>query len=642
MVDNMVKKTTDIYNEDSIKILEGLEAVRKRPGMYIGSTDKRGLHHLVWEIVDNGVDEALNGYGNHLEITLHKDGSVSVTDYGRGLPTGMHASGKSTPEVIYTVLHAGGKFEEGGYKVSGGLHGVGASVVNALSSWMEVTTRKDGYEYFISFKNGGHVDQSLKKIGSTNKTGTTVRFMPDSEIFSSTTFNFSIICERMQECAFLVNGLTIDIKDEIENKDEKYHYENGLESFCSYLNEGKTALHKVLCYDAIKDGVNVNVALQYTDSYSENIISFVNNVKTSDGGSHEVGFKTAITKVLNDYAKENNFLKTRDKSFDGSDVREGLTAIISVQIPENILQFEGQTKAKLGTPVARSIVESITTEKLKFFLEENRSVATLIVDKALKGKEAREAARKAREETRKGKDSKKLEKILSGKLTPAQCKDKKARELFIVEGDSAGGSAKQGRDRKTQAILPLRGKVLNTEKAKLEEIFKNEEINTLIHTIGAGYGSNFKIEDICYGKVIIMTDADDDGAHIQCLLLTFFYRYMKPLIENGNLYIAMPPLYKITLGNKEHYVWTNEELKELTSGKTNYKIQRYKGLGEMNASQLWETTMDPDKRSMVKVSITDGALAEKRVSVLMGDSVEPRKNWINENVVFTLEDNYKI
>ena len=630
------------YDENSIKILEGLEAVRKRPGMYIGSTDKRGLHHLVWEIVDNGVDEALNGYGNHLTIILHKDGSVSVTDCGRGIPTGMHASGKSTPEVIYTVLHAGGKFTEGGYKVSGGLHGVGASVVNALSSWMEVTTRRDGYEYFISFKDGGKLNVPLKKIGKTNKTGTTVRFMPDKEIFSSTVFNFSTICERMQECAFLINGLTIEIIDEIDDKSEKYVYNNGLESFCEYLNEGKIPVHKVLCFNASKDKINVSVALQYTDSYSENIVSFVNNVKTSDGGTHEVGFKTAITKVLNDYAKENNFIKPRDKSFEGSDVREGLTAIISVQIPEDILQFEGQTKAKLGTPAARAIVEAITTEKLKYFLEENKSIATVIITKALKGKEAREAARKAREETRKGKDSKKIEKILSGKLTPAQTKDKLSRELFIVEGDSAGGSAKQGRDRKTQAILPLRGKVINTEKAKIEDIFKNEEINTLIHTVGAGYGSNFNIKDANYGKIIIMTDADDDGAHIQCLLLTFFYRYMKPMIEEGRLFIAMPPLYHVTFGNKEHYVWENSELKALTKGKTNYKISRYKGLGEMNASQLWETTMDPEKRSLVKVSITDAALAEKRVSVLMGDAVEPRKNWIEENVVFSLEDDYKI
>ena len=476
----------------------------------------------------------------------------------------------------------------------------------------------------------------------TNKTGTTVRFMPDKEIFSSTKFNFSTICERMQECAFLVNGLTIEITDEIEGKQEKYLYVNGLESFVEYLNEGKEPLHKVFCFDAIKDKVNVNIAMQYTDSYSENIISFVNNVKTSDGGTHEVGFKTALTKVLNDYAKENNFIKGKEKAFEGSDVREGLTAIISVQIPEAILQFEGQTKAKLGTPIARSIVEAITTEKLKYFLEENKSIATMIVTKALKGKDAREAARRAREESRKGKDSKKIEKILSGKLTPAQTKNKLDRELFIVEGDSAGGSAKQGRNRKTQAILPLRGKVLNTEKAKLEEIFKNEEINTLIHTIGAGYGPNFNIDDICYGKVIIMTDADDDGAHIQCLLLTFFYRYMKPLIEHGHLYIAMPPLYKISMGNKDHYVWTNEELKALTKGKSNYKIQRYKGLGEMNASQLWETTMNPEERSMVKVNITDAALAEKRVSVLMGDAVEPRKNWINENVIFTLEDSYQI
>ena len=641
VVDNMVKKTSN-YDENSIKILEGLEAVRKRPGMYIGSTDKRGLHHLVWEIVDNGVDEALNGYGDHLKIVLHKDGSISVTDSGRGIPTGMHSSGKSTPEVIYTVLHAGGKFSEGGYKVSGGLHGVGASVVNALSSWLEVTTRYNGYEYFISFKDGGHIDQKLKKLGATNKTGTTVRFMPDKEIFSTTNFNFSTICERMQECAFLINGLTIEIIDEIENKEEKYLYKNGLESFCKYLNEGKNTLHKVLCFDSSKDNVNVSVALQYTDSYSDNIVSFVNNVKTTDGGTHEVGFKTAITKVLNDYAKENGFIKAREKSFEGTDVREGLTAIISVQIPEDILQFEGQTKSKLGTPIARSIVEAITTEQLKFFLEENKSVATMIVNKALKGKAAREAARKAREETRKGKDSKKLEKILSGKLTPAQTKDKKVKELFIVEGDSAGGSAKQGRNRRTQAILPLRGKVINTEKAKIEDIFKNEEINTLIHTVGAGYGSNFNVKDINYDKVIIMTDADDDGAHIQCLLLTFFYRYMKPLIEEGHLYIAMPPLYKVTLANKEHYLWTNEELKELTKGKNNYKIQRYKGLGEMNAHQLWETTMDPDRRSLVKVDIEDVALAEKRVSVLMGDSVEPRKNWINENVVFSLEDDYKI
>ena len=433
----MTKKTA--YDENSIKILEGLEAVRKRPGMYIGSTDKRGLHHLVWEIVDNSIDEALNGYGNHLKIVLHRDGSVSVTDKGRGIPVGMHESGKSTPEVIYTVLHAGGKFSEGGYKVSGGLHGVGGSVVNALSSVMEVVTRRDGGEYYIKFENGGKVVVPLKKVGDTNRTGTTVKFKPDPTIFSTTTFSFSTICERMQECAFLISGLTIEVVDEIEGKSEKFMYENGLEAFCEYLNESKEPLHKVLCFNSSKDKINVEVALQYTDSYSENIVSFVNNVKTTDGGTHEVGFKTAITKVLNDYAKDNNLLKGKDKSFDGSDVREGLTAVISVQIPEDVLQFEGQTKAKLGTPQARPIVEAITTEKLKFFLEENKVIATKIVGKAIKGKEAREAARKAREESRKGKEGKKTERLLSGKLTPAQSKKASEKELFIVEGQSAGG-----------------------------------------------------------------------------------------------------------------------------------------------------------------------------------------------------------
>ena len=632
------------YDESSIKILEGLEAVRKRPGMYIGSTDKKGLHHLVWEIVDNSIDEVINGYGKKIKIILHADHSVSVEDEGRGVPVGKHESGKDTPEVIYTVLHAGGKFESSGYSVSGGLHGVGASVVNALSKWMEVTIKRDGYEYFISFKDGGHVNQKLTKKDKTSKTGTKVRFMPDDEIFSTTTFSFTTVCERMQESAFLLQGLTIEVIDEEDQKQETFHYENGLKAFVEYINEDKDTLHKVMELSGLKNKIDVSVAFQYTTSYSENIISFVNNVKTGDGGSHEVGFKTALTKVFNDYAKENGFLKTKDKNLEGPDTREGLTAIISLKIPESLLQFEGQTKSKLGTPAARTVVEAITTEKLQYFLEENKEIATNILEKMLKSKTAREAARKARDEARNGKDRQKKERALSGKLTPAQSKNPSVNELFLVEGDSAGGSAKTGRDRKYQAILPLRGKVLNTERASLDEAYKNEEINTMIHAIGAGVGSNFDIKDSNYDKVIIMTDADVDGSHIQILLLTFFYRYMKPLIEEGHLYIAMPPLYKIECGKEGEYAWTEEDRKNLLEkykGKQT-KTQRYKGLGEMDATQLWETTMDPRTRSLIKVSINDAALAEKRVSVLMGDKVAPRKDWIEENVEFSLEDNYKI
>ncbi len=632
------------YDESSIKILEGLEAVRKRPGMYIGSTDKRGLHHLIWEIVDNGIDEVINGYGNKIKIILHKDHSVSVEDEGRGVPVGMHSSGKSTPEVIYTVLHAGGKFETSGYTVSGGLHGVGASVVNALSKWMEVTIKRDGYEYFIRFKDGGHVDIPLTKRDKTSKTGTRVRFMPDDEIFSTTNFSFTTVCERMQESAFLLEGITIDITDEEDNRHETYCYEDGLRAFVESINEGKNVLHKATVFSGNKNKIDVKVAFQYNDSYSENIVSFVNNVKTSDGGTHEVGFKTALTRVFNEYAKSNGYLKSKDKNLEGPDTREGLTAVISLKIPEELLQFEGQTKGKLGTPIARTAVDSIVSEKLSFFLEENKAIATDIINKMLKSRNAREAARRARDEARSGKKKDKNERTISGKLTPAQSKNSKINELFLVEGDSAGGSAKTGRDRKYQAILPLRGKVLNTERASLEDAYKNEEINTMIYAIGAGVGSDFTIEDSNYDKVIIMTDADVDGSHIQILLLTFFYRYMRPLIEQGHLYIAMPPLYKIECGKEGEYAWTEDDRKNLLEkfkGK-NTKTQRYKGLGEMDATQLWETTMDPKTRSLIKVSINDAALAEKRVRVLMGDKVDPRKEWIEENVEFSMEDNYKI
>ena len=631
------------YDESSIKILEGLEAVRKRPGMYIGSTDKRGLHHLVWEIVDNSIDEAINGYGKKIKIIIHKDGSISVSDEGRGVPVGMHASGMSTPEVIYTVLHAGGKFESGGYKVSGGLHGVGGSVVNALSEWMEVNIKRDGYEHYIRFEKGGHTVTPLKKIDKTSKTGTTVTFKPDPEMFSVTNFSYSTITERMQECAFLLKELTIDVVDEIENRSESFHYDNGISSFVEYLNDDKKAIHNVVTFEGMKNKINVETSFQYTESYSENIISFVNNVKTNDGGTHEVGFKTAITRVFNDYARSNGYLKAKDKNLEGPDTREGLTAIISLQIPEDLLQFEGQTKRKLGTPQARNVVDAIVSEQLQFYLEENKAIAQQIIEKMVKSKNVREAARKARDEARQGKDKNKKERALSGKLAPAQTKNPKKNELYLVEGDSAGGSAKGGRDRKFQAILPLRGKVVNTEKARMEDILKNEEINTMIHAIGAGIGSDFTIEDSNYDKVIIMTDADDDGAHIQILLITFFYRYMKPLIENGRLYIALPPLYKIDYGKKHFYAWEDSELEKIkkeNSGKPT--ISRYKGLGEMNAEQLWETTMNPETRSLIRVNIQDVALAEKRVSVLMGDKVEPRKEWIEENVEFSLEDNYKI
>ena len=610
--------------------------------MYIGSTDKRGLHHLAWEIIDNSIDEIINGYGDKVSVTINDDGSLTIADNGRGIPTGKHKSGASTPEVIYTVLHAGGKFQSDGYKVSGGLHGVVASVVNALSQWLEVTIYRDGKIYHMKFVDGGKVETPLKEVGTTNKTGTIVTFLPNPETFKNINFSYTTISERMQESAFLLNNLTVEVEDIPDEKKNVYHYDNGLISFVEYINEDKNVLHKVVPIKGTRSSIEIDVALQYTDSYNENILSFVNNVKTIDGGTHEIGFKTAITKAFNDYAKDKGLIKAKENTFEGSDAREGLTAVVNLKIPENILQFEGQTKSKLGTPVARSAVENVVYESLKYYLEENREISEAIIEKMNKSKIAREAARKARELARTGKSKKGEMKNLSGKLTPAQTKNPKINELYIVEGNSAGGTAKKSRDRKFQAILPLRGKIINTEKASDADIFKNEEINTIIHCIGAGYGAEFDVKDINYDKVIIMTDADDDGAHIQCLLLTFFYRFMKPLIEEGHLYIAMPPLFKIENGKNHEYCWTNEELREIIKDKKNYKIQRYKGLGEMNPGPLWDTTMNPETRNLIKVNIADGALAEKRVSVLMGDVVEPRKEWINENVEFSLEDDYKI
>ncbi|EJY52315.1 DNA topoisomerase IV, B subunit [Enterococcus faecium 504] len=646
----LAKKVNNEYNDSSIQVLEGLEAVRKRPGMYIGSTDSRGLHHLVYEIVDNAVDEALSGYGSEIDVTIHEDNSITVADSGRGMPVGMHASGIPTVEVIFTVLHAGGKFGQGGYKTSGGLHGVGASVVNALSKWLTVTIVRDGVEYQQKFKNGGKPNGTLKKIGKTKKAnGTTVHFLPDDTIFSTTKFSYEILAERLRESAFLLKGVKISLSDlrGEEPVKEIFHYEEGIKEFVDYLNEEKDTLTPVVYFSGEKEGIEVEVAYQYNDGYSENVLSFVNNVRTKDGGTHEAGMKAAMTKSYNEYARKVGLLKERDKNLEGSDFREGLAAVLSIRVPENLLQFEGQTKEKLGTPVARTVVDNVISEQMGFYLQENSEMSQMLVRKAIKAREAREAARKAREESRNGKKRKKGESLLSGKLTPAQSRNPKKNELYLVEGDSAGGSAKQGRDRKFQAILPLRGKVINTEKAKMQDILKNEEINTMIYTIGAGVGPEFSIEDCNYDKVIIMTDADTDGAHIQVLLLTFFYRYMKPLIEAGKVYIALPPLYKVSKGQGKkqviEYAWTDDELAAMIKkvGK-GYMLQRYKGLGEMNAEQLWETTMDPTSRTLIRVRIDDAAQAERRVTTLMGDKVEPRRKWIENHVQFTLEEDGSI
>lgn len=633
------------YDDNSIQILEGLEAVRKRPGMYIGSTDTRGLHHLIWEIVDNSIDEALNGYGKKIQITLEADGSVTIQDEGRGMPIGQHASGVNTLQVIFTVLHAGGKFSsEGGYKTAGGLHGVGASVVNALSEWLIVEVAHDGELVRMEFADGGKKIGKLEHLGKTNRTGSTVRFKPDPRIFSTTEYKYDVVCERAREEAFLLSGIAMVVSDKRnkKNETETYLYEDGLTAFLGYLHEDRNVLMNPVKFSGEANGIQVEVAFQYTDDYQENTYSFVNLVRTSDGGTHEVGFKGAFTKAINDYARKYGLLKAKDKNLEGGDVREGLTTILSVSVPEGLLQFEGQTKSKLGTPQAKTAVEAVVSEKLSFWLEENRNQSDTLVRKMLKASLARIAARKARDEIRKGKRVGKGEKVLSGKLAPAQTKDARIKELFLVEGDSAGGSAKQGRDSHYQAILPLRGKVLNTEKCTLADIEKNEELNTLIYTLGAGVGPDFDYEESNYGKVIIMTDADDDGSHIQILLLTFFYRYMRPLLEQGMVYIALPPLYKVTKGKTTQYVYSDQELDALRRKLGKVEIQRYKGLGEMNATQLWETTMDPSQRTLIKVGISDGVKAERRVTVLMGDKAELRRKWIEDNVSFTLEDTFDL
>ena len=632
------------YDESSIVILEGLDAVRKRPGMYIGSTDSKGLHHLVWEIVDNAIDEALNGYGDEITITLEKDGSVTVEDHGRGMPVGKHKSGVSTLQVIFTILHAGGKFtSHGGYTSAGGLHGVGASVVNALCTWCKVMVHDGKDVWSMTFEDGGSKIGKLEKVGKTNHTGSIVSFKPDPSIFKSVHFSYSTICERAQEDAFLLKGLKMIVRDKRkEEREVVYQYEDGLKAFIEEVNQDHTPMHDPISFRGESNQIIVEGCFQYTDEYQENIFSFTNMVRTRDGGSHETGAKQAFTKVFNEYARKNGFLKEKDKGFDGNDVREGLTLVINLTIPEDYLQFEGQTKEKLGTPEAKPATETVVSENLRYFLEENKEVANALVRKIIKAAQARNAARKARADIRNGKGKNRSERVLSGKLASAQSKDARRKELYLVEGDSAGGSAKQGRDSKYQAILPLRGKVLNTEKASLEAIEKNEELNTIIHALGAGVGANFTAEDSNYYKVIIMTDADDDGAHIQNLLLTFFYRYMRDLITHEMLYIALPPLYRIAKAGKEYYLYTNEELDEKKAElKNGYTITRYKGLGEMNATQIWDTTMNPESRTLLCVTIENAMMAEKRVTELMGDKAELRRNWIEDNVVFTLEDDYK-
>ncbi|QNB47229.1 DNA topoisomerase (ATP-hydrolyzing) subunit B [Thermanaerosceptrum fracticalcis] len=615
------------YTASQIQVLEGLEAVRKRPGMYIGSTSSRGLHHLVYEIVDNSIDEALAGYCDKIEVTIHKDNSVTVTDNGRGIPVERHPQmDKSALEVVLTVLHAGGKFGGEGYKVSGGLHGVGASVVNALSQWLEVKVKRDGKIHHQRYERGKPITE-LKVIGTTEGTGTSISFLPDPTIFEETEFDLDILTHRLRELSFLNKGIKIILKDERINEKLFFQHDGGIVDFVKYLNKNKDVLHpKPIYFASEKEGTEVEVALQYNDGYVENIYSFANNIHTTEGGTHESGFKSALTRVMNDYARKYNLLKDGNANLTGEDIREGLTAIISVKIREP--QFEGQTKTKLGNSEVRGITEGIVNEGLSTFLEENPSVGRKIIEKAINAARAREAARKARELTRR--KSALENTALPGKLADCSTRDPSMSELYLVEGDSAGGSAKQGRDRRFQAILPLRGKIINVEKARLDKILANEEIRSMITALGTGVGEDFDLDKARYHKIIIMTDADVDGSHIRTLLLTFFYRYMRPMVESGYVYIAQPPLYKVKKGKEEIYLYSDKELEKTTSkiGKNNYTIQRYKGLGEMNPEQLWETTMNPEKRTILQVSLEDAMAADEIFTILMGDKVEPRKDFI--------------